>query len=399
MSISHYLLLFTITIQQINAIELAPPKVTNPPTWSWDTLGSMTFAHTGQSTAYTSKDLQLLSKFPIVQFDKKEMIADQPNVDAIDRFIYAAKAVRDAHTTSTVQILLYINGLIDFPSFQHLYNKTSANNSLLLRDESGKLLKIRGNNVFDVRQPAMRKIFVDAALYGMSSQQFNGVFIDRGNWCEKSDCKIQWSSSICQSMVVSQQKLLMDLTAVLGEGNITLSKITSGTFNVEKDWEVANAAMTSDTFCSHYCHNCNNSIDPANKWNHPIDSQNCADSMTKITEMSQRQQLTESHAMGPFEGTYSDAAREFTMAAFLIAAGNLSFYSYADWSHNCWELAGTKWWKEYDEKLGYPTSPANTLVSGKRWKYERHFSSGTSVYVDVATRVVKIDWGNSTSIL
>ena len=123
MSISHYLLLFTITIQQINAIELAPPKVTNPPTWSWDTLGSMTFAHTGQSTAYTSKDLQLLSKFPIVQFDKKEMITDQPNVDAIDRFIYAAKAVRDAHTTSTVQILLYINGLIDFPSFQHLYNK------------------------------------------------------------------------------------------------------------------------------------------------------------------------------------------------------------------------------------------------------------------------------------
>ena len=33
-----------------------------------------------------------------------------------------------------------------------------------------------------------------------------------------------------------------------------------------------------------------------------------------------------------------------------------------------------------------------TLVLGKRWKYARNFSSGTTVYVDVATRVVEIKW-------
>jgi hypothetical protein len=96
--------------------------------------------------------------------------------------------------------------------------------------------------------------------------------------------------------------------------------------------------------------------------------------------------------MGPFTGKASAEAREFAMAAFLIGAGNLSFFTYANWAGNCWQLAGTRWWPEYDYPLGKPTSPANTRVPGKRWKYARNFSSGTTVYVDVATRVVSIDW-------
>ena len=96
--------------------------------------------------------------------------------------------------------------------------------------------------------------------------------------------------------------------------------------------------------------------------------------------------------MGPFSGPLGEAARNFTIAAFLIAAGNLSYFTYTDWSQNSNELAGTKWWPEYDMKLGEPTSPANTLLPGKRWKYARNFSSGTTVYVDIATREVQIDW-------
>ena len=97
--------------------------------------------------------------------------------------------------------------------------------------------------------------------------------------------------------------------------------------------------------------------------------------------------------MGPFSGQNGADARAFTIAAFLMGAGNHSFFSYANWANNCWELAGTKWWPEYDLPLGAPTSPANTKVPGKRWKYARNFSSGTTVYVDVATRVVDIQWG------
>lgn len=108
--------------------------------------------------------------------------------------------------------------------------------------------------------------------------------------------------------------------------------------------------------------------------------------------MSARGQLTQSHGMGPFDGLHAEKAREFVMAAFLIGAGNLSYFSYANWATDCWTLPGTKWWPEYDKKLGSPSSPANTRVPGKRWKYARNFSSGSTVYVDVATRVVEIKW-------
>jgi hypothetical protein len=78
-----------------------------------------------------------------------------------------------------------------------------------------------------------------------------------------------------------------------------------------------------------------------------------------------------------------------------MGAGNLSYFSYANWATDCWTLAGTTWWPELDRPIGWPTSPANTRLPGKRWKYARNFSTGTSVYVDVATRVVEIKWADS----
>ena len=32
------------------------------------------------------------------------------------------------------------------------------------------------------------------------------------------------------------------------------------------DWHVANTVMTSDTFCSSYCHGCNGSVTPRSVW-------------------------------------------------------------------------------------------------------------------------------------
>ena len=42
------------------------------------------------------------------------------------------------------------------------------------------------------------------------------------------------------------------------------------------------------------------------------------------------------------------------MAAFLVGAGNLSYFSHANWAKGCWEMLGTRWWPEYDRRLGAP---------------------------------------------
>lgn len=369
------------------------PIVTNPPKWSWKTLGTMAFLHAGESKGYDKTKLQFASKFSIVQFDKKQNIDNMPNSTQEDRFIASARQVKKID--ETIQVLMYINGLINFPKGR-LYELTSSN--LLLHDSKGEIVHLRGNTVFNVQLSDMRKIFVEDALYGMASGAFNGVFIDRANWASSDKCVHDWGADLCQGLTKGQRKLFTELTDSLGEGNITLAKDTGGT--KMEDWEVANAAMTSDTFCSHYCHTCNDTTNPASTWTHPGDSQDCANSIATIANMSVRGQLSQSHAMGPFGGPFSEEARLFTMAAFLIGAGNLSFYSYANWANNSWTLDGTTWWPEYDYPIGEPTSPANMLLPGKRWKYARNFSSGTTVYVDIATRVVDIQWARrETKIL
>eukprot|EP00040_Diaphanoeca_grandis_P024380 m.133890 g.133890 ORF g.133890 m.133890 type:complete len:393 (+) comp29705_c0_seq3:210-1388(+) len=369
-----------------------PPIIKNPPQWSWNTLGSMAFAHTGEPKAYNTSELQLLAKYSMVQFDKKQDEATLPGEGQEDRFIAAARSVKAVN--KDVQVLMYLNGLINFPAFQRLYNATVSDPTLLLHNTNGELITLgpSHNQVFDVRLAKMRQVFVDAALYGMSSGAFNGVFIDRANWAEKCVAGPgHFDNHTCEALVPAQRQLLVELTAALGEGNITLAKETGGA--PADDWQVVNAAMTSDTFCSAYCHMCNDSVSPVSVWS-KADAQDCADSIATIANMSARGQLTQSHAMGPFRGPLSAPQREFTIAAFLIGAGDLSFFTYADWSNFCWELAGTEWWPEYDYPLGTPTTPPNTLLPGHRWKYTRNFSSGTNVYVDVATHEASITWGH-----
>ena len=221
------------------------PVVANPPQWSWSSLGGMSFAHTGQAQPYSDDDLKLLAKYRMVQFDKKQGIATMPNLSTEDRLIAAAKQVKQYNPKA--QVLMYINGLINFEA-QRLYNVT--NDSLLLKNSQGQKVHLKGNTVFDMQQPAMRQLFVDDALYGMSSGFFNGVFIDRANWCEKCADRTGWDNETCASMVPFQRQLFVELTSALGEGNITLAKETSQAPAI--DWQVANAAMTSDTFCSAY---------------------------------------------------------------------------------------------------------------------------------------------------
>jgi len=371
-----------------------PPVVANPPRWGWDTLGDMAFFHAGDPRPYTAADLALLPRFPMVQFDKKQgegwagPIAD---ASTEDRIIAGARAVKAASPAATTpKTLMYINGLIDFAE-SRLHAVTKADPSLLLVNTKGERVTLAQMGVYDVRNPKMRAAFVANALYGVASGVIDGVFIDRANWCEQCAARGGWDTHTCESMVPAQRLLLTELTSALGEGNITLAKEHGGTDFI--DWQVVNAAMTSDAFCSSYCHGCNASATPGDHWG-ASDAVSCAASIATIANMSGRGQLTQSHAMGPFSGPAAAQAREFVMAAFLVGAGNLSYFSYANWITDCWSIKGTAWWPEYDRRLGRATSPPNTRLPGEKWKYTRTFSSGTTVYVDLMTRVAVIEWAD-----
>eukprot|EP01063_Lacrimia_lanifica_P007132 TRINITY_DN14509_c0_g1_i1.p1 TRINITY_DN14509_c0_g1~~TRINITY_DN14509_c0_g1_i1.p1 ORF type:complete len:392 (+),score=106.63 TRINITY_DN14509_c0_g1_i1:45-1220(+) len=367
------------------------PKVMSPPRWGWDAVGSMAFLHGSTTKPLTPEELAMVGKFPLVQFDKKEFIETMPDAATEDRAAAGAAQIKAAYPGT--KAVMYINGLIDFPA-SRLRNVTSAHPHLRAKNADGGRVLIKGNPVYDVRQEAMRRAFVADALEGMSTGVFDGVFIDRANWAASSRCPHapSWDAATCQEFIPAQRQLFADLTAALGEGNITLAKEAAGTPAL--DWQVANAAMTSDSFCSMYCHGCNESVSVASLWT-AADAETCAASLATIAGMAARGQLSESHAMGPFTGPHADEGRLFTLAAFLMAAGPLSYYSYANWAHSSWDLPGTAWWPEYDRPLGLPLTPPNMRVHGEKWQYTRRFSSGTNITVDLLNRRVDVTWGTA----
>jgi hypothetical protein len=172
--------------------------------------------------------------------------------------------------------------------------------------------------------------------------------------------------------------MLKEITTALGPGAIVLAKDTGGA--PMRDFEVANTVMTSDTFCSSYCRGCDKTSPPF-KWS-PALRDDCVASMQTIANTSARGQISQSHAMGPMEDAQQ---REWGVACFLVGAGPLSFYSYADdgRSGGSWTMAGTRWWPEYEAKLGAPLDPPLKKEAGSEYVYVRRFSSGLSVRVDV----------------
>jgi hypothetical protein len=472
----------------------------------------MTFAHVTKTSAFNATDLALLSKYPIVQFDKAQDHDDMPWNTLEDRFIAAARQIKSANPNATT--LMYFNALIDFPDFQRLANATAAQPSLLLHNTKGKLVQtVTPHGTFDLRQEAMRKLFVSDAQYGVGSGAFDGVFIDRANYAVRALLMLQygtvqqrehletlgWDEPTLTTLVPAQTQLFVDLTKALGPQSIVLAKETGGGAPFD-DWKVANAAMTSDTFCSNYApktgggnvrpasysgnascgswsppvqghvplhggsiwdgHNessfaaceascCRNSSCAAVLYNtqikkcvqlpqpyttkftcmnnsgvewlankqdaaspsctynphpHPLppptpnasslwNASQCRMDMEAVVAAAARRQLTQSHGQGPIDDTVQ---RQFTMACFLIAAGNFSYFSYAGWERGqAWSLKGTRWWPEYDLPLGLPLDPPMMPAGSGHMgdmQYTRRFGSGTAVELDLAAHTASISW-------
>ena len=114
----------------------------------------------------------------------------------------------------------------------------------------------------------------------------------------------------------------------------------------------------------------------------------CKLDIETVRSATRRGQLTQSHGMGFLNDTVQ---REYTMACFLVAHGNMSYFSYAS-SLQPWSLSGMRWWPEYDYALGAPVGEA--LVSANGWTYHRNFTSGTSVVVDVNSHTASISWSH-----
>jgi hypothetical protein len=86
----------------------------------------------------------------------------------------------------------------------------------------------------------------------------------------------------------------------------------------------------------------------------------------------------------------NNAAVQTELAAFLVAAGQHSYYRCGGWGHT-----DTTWYSVYDMPLGAPKSDA-VLKDGV---YTREFASGTKVTYDTKTETGTIQWASVNSTL
>ena len=175
-----------------------PPRVTAPPAFAWDSLGHMVFAHVTKTEPFNATELALLKRYSVVQFDKAQDLESMPRASQEDRFIAAAKQIKQANPHA--KLLYYLNGLINFPDFQRLYNHTQSDPALLLKNTDGEPVQlVRKLGTFDMRSEAMRRLFVADAMYGVSSGAFDGVFVDRANFGARALSMLVNGMSCCKA--------------------------------------------------------------------------------------------------------------------------------------------------------------------------------------------------------
>eukprot|EP00045_Choanoeca_perplexa_P022309 m.9055 g.9055 ORF g.9055 m.9055 type:complete len:267 (-) comp9352_c0_seq2:44-844(-) len=223
--------------------------------------------------------------------------------------------------------------------------------------------------------------------YGCLTRLSDCSFIDRANYAQSvldtlngSIPAHNWDINVTRRLVQGSKMALKALMTAVGEDHIILAKETSYD-TLAEDWMYVNAMMVTDTFCSDYDHD---------QEIHQYDPKQCKLDIETVRNATRRGQLTQSHGMGFLNDTVQ---REYTIACFLVAHGNMSYFSYASSEPTLsWSLDGTRWWPEYDYALGAPVGEA--VVSADGWTYHRNFTSGTTIMVDIYRHVAEIQWAH-----
>ena len=330
------------------------PVPSQLPPRSWGSVGSMAFAHLAKREgALNVTDAEFLARFQMVCFEKP---TDQVHTGWVeDKMNAAARAVKSVRPE--VWALRYINGLLDF---------TGAGTNFSLHHKAAALGLLwppfHANwSTFDVTDQRMRALLVGECLNSTDARQgpFDGCFVDRANFGRQmlADFRANgrtppgFTPQMVAALPPAQALLLQEMQTAVGPKRLVLAKEHMGLAG-SGDGRYVNSLMMNDGLCSQYA-----KITAVS--GHWYDPDACLAQMNAGLAAVARGQLLQARAMGPLYGRPGLGNFTFTLAAFLVIAGNASFFSYADNSgHNSYELGYTPWRPEYDLPLGEPLSLA-----------------------------------------
>ena len=339
------------------------------PRFSWTTL-PVTW-HGSVNSEWNATELAALAKYAAVTLEKqagkdhlkfgKDMEHCQKGADAsacgcCEEDLMVANFRKLRKVAPGVQNLAYTNSIIAYPWYSAAQNVFLKNSSYWLRNANGSLQhNIKQSDqtwyTWDFAVPAVVDIYKQQCLAMTKTGAVDGCYADG---CENVPTPLD--AATLSAYTASKRRMLADLQqqvpglVICGSGGGTMKGVLGASV---QNWGKHGDFSTREI------------------------------PMLQRAVAAGAMFSAKGHAVCDNAGDPDSPAVQTELAAFLVAAGEYSYYRCGSWSHT-----DVPWYPVYDKKLGEPLGNA-TLANGV---YTRAFKSGTKVAFDTKTEVGTIAW-------
>eukprot|EP00117_Sycon_ciliatum_P010254 scpid73363/ scgid12223/ len=296
------------------------------PRFSWATLP--VFWHAWGSEPFNASTLAFINRFPLVTIEKGMSGQTPPlHTGAEKKILAGARQVKEYN--STIKVLFYLNSQMDWKMYD-LHQYCEQHPQLMwLHDSRGQPVQIRDENLFDLRNEAVHKVWLDVLRNASRSGWIDGAFVDRGGDPIERQSPFKYvDAQVFQAYLEGHQKLMNEINTTFGSNFLAVSN--------GKDYDTVNGRMFEKFF-----------LDDTDR-NTPY-----ADIVT-LQHESTFPHIAEVHAE-PCNVTVFNT----TLAAYLIGAGQYAYYGCT--SGFSLESGWLRWFPEYSKPLGAPLSVAKTI--------------------------------------
>ena len=318
------------------------------PQFSWDTLP--VFFHSSNTTGqYNDEALKTIAKFQMATIEKW-MGYDVQGMDDEDEMVLAMKAIKKVNPT--IATYFYMNSFKDRPEMTRMARQLEKNPDYYLVDDDGHHVKNgQGFNAFDLSKPEVRKWWLNTCLNATKYANGDGCFCDSSQG-ETTSFTPSPSADKLKAWGEGMLNLTREVQEALGDDKLLIGKVANQSYV---------KAVQIETF------------KPSNR------------SIAALMLGAQVGQVVQTHVPGKCSVDLTDY-----MAAFLIGAGEYSYFGCGGWNAEGNDTMPLMWHPEYDKPLGTPKGPAK-YASGV---WTRSFASGTNVTFDTSKNKGTINWSS-----
>ncbi|MFI3330633.1 MAG: putative glycoside hydrolase [Rikenellaceae bacterium] len=350
------------------------------PEFSWDSLPVA--LHFSKDTDFTEDELQFMSRFPLVCFEKHQGIRDHGNVR--DGAYAASKALKELNPKA--KVLFYWNARIDNGRSYFGHNMLDNKHKVewAQRDTLGKFILTRGTQRnYEPAIPEFRDWWVSVPAEALETGVMDGVFIDAIQQHINKPGKRLGEKNMAASLA-GVEDMLTKLSATVGKERILIFN----NFNPGNDLETGYSKYANGGMIEHYCYRDTDTPDFNVKQIETV-QRAAREGRVMMVKCWPRYYFRKP---GPMKGKTQEQivadVREdivFPLACYLVAAGKYSYFLYS-WGWRDFHGIFVDY-PEYHKPLGEPYGEAKKdgYIFTRSFKY-------ADVWVDVENRKAKIDW-------